>query len=199
MLFKYIQSDIEVADNEFDLIYPKKIQEVSEIHFTPVRVAKVAAYYLAEKEGTKVLDIGSGAGKFCLIGSVCTKGYFYGIEQRKNLCSVAKRISNRYNLTNVKFINSNITEVRLRAFDAFYLYNPFYENVSTYFKIDDNIELNRKLYDDYSQYVKEQLADMPIGTKLVTYYSFLKEVPDSYEVQFTSFDEKLKFWKKINK
>ena len=196
MLFKYIQSDIEVADSEFDLIYPRKIKEVSKIHFTPVRIAKVAAYYLAGNAGTKVLDVGSGAGKFCMIGSACTEGHFYGVEQRKNLCSAAKRISNHYNLTNVQFINSNITDVEFKAFDAFYCFNPFYENVNVLGRIDDKVELNRKLYDDYSEYVKEQLTDMPIGTKLVTYYSFLKEVPDSYQVQFAAFDEKLKFWEK---
>ena len=196
MLFKYIQSDIEVTDSEFDLIYPKKIKEASAIHFTPVRIAKVAAYYLAENKGTKVLDVGSGAGKFCMIGSACTEGYFYGVEQRKNLCSVAKRISNHYNLTNVKFINANITDVEFKAFDTFYFFNPFYENVSILGRIDNKVELDRKLYDDYSQYVKEQLADMPTGTKLVTYYSFLKEIPDSYQVQFASFGDKLKFWEK---
>lgn len=196
MLFKYIESDIDVADSEFDLIYPKKIKEVSEIHFTPVSIAKVAAYYLAEKKGTKVLDVGSGAGKFCMIGSACTNGYFYGVEQRKNLCSAAKRISNHYNLTNVKFINSNIIDVEFKAFDAFYFFNPFYENISIFGKIDNKVELNRKLYDEYSLYVKEQLTTMPIGTKLVTYYSFLKEIPDSYKVQFSSFDDKLKFWEK---
>lgn len=196
MLFKYIQSDIDVTDSEFDLIYPKKIKAVSEIHFTPVRIAKVAAYYLAESIGTKVLDVGAGAGKFCMIGSACTKGFFYGVEQRKNLCSVAKRISNRYNLTNVEFINSNITDVEFKAFDAFYFFNPFYENVSLNGRIDNKVQLHRKLYDDYSQYVKQQLASMPIGTKLVTYYSFLKEIPSSYQVQFTSFDDKLRFWEK---
>jgi hypothetical protein len=197
MLFKHIQSDIEVADSDFDLIYPKKVKEVAAIHFTPVRIAKVAAYYLAENTGTKVLDVGSGAGKFCMIGSACTNGFFYGVEQRKNLCSIAKRISNHYNLKNVQFINSNITDIEFKVFDAFYVFNPFYENLSTTGGIDNTIELDRKLYDDYSLYVKNQLDTMPIGTKLVTYYSFLKEVPDSYKVQLAAFDEKLKFWEKI--
>lgn len=196
MLFKYIESNIDVADSEFDLIYPRKVKKVSEIHFTPVNIAKIAAAYLAENQGTKVLDIGAGAGKFCMIGSACTKGYFYGVEQRKNLCSIANRISNHYNLTNVKFINSNITDVEFKHFDAFYFFNSFYENVSLFGKIDDKVTLNRKFYDDYSLYVKEQLSNMPTGTKLVTYYSFLKEVPDSYKVQFSSFDDKLKFWEK---
>jgi Methyltransferase domain len=198
MLFKHIQADLEVTDSEFDKIYPKKIKAVSEIHFTPVSIAKMAAAYLAENSGTKVLDVGAGAGKFCMIGAACTKGYFYGVEQRKNLCSMAKRISNHYHLDNVAFINENIINIEFKAFDAFYFFNAFYENVSLLGAIDTKIALDKQLYYDYSYYVRDQLAEMPIGTKLVTFHSFLKEIPDNYQVQFTSFDEKLKFWKKID-
>ncbi len=197
MLFKYIQADLEVTDSEFDRIYSKKMKWVSETHFTPIHIAKMAAAYLAENIGTKVLDVGAGAGKFCMIGAAYTKGYFYGVEQRKNLCSIAQRISNYYHLDNVAFINENIINIDFKAFDAFYFFNAFYENVSLLGAIDTKIVLDKQLYYDYSYYVKEQLADMPIGTKLVTFHSFLKEIPNNYQVQFTSFDEKLKFWKKI--
>ena len=198
MLFKYIQSNIDVIDSEFDLIYPRKIKEASEIHFTPVNIAKIAARYLADNSETKILDVGSGVGKFCMIGSACTEGYFVGVELRKTLCSIARRVSKHYKLTNVEFINSNITNISFKDFDAFYFYNSFYENVSKLGRINNEIDLNRDLYDKYSLYVKEQLAEMPIGTKLVTYHSFLKEVPDSYKVHFSSFDDKLKMWEKVS-
>lgn len=98
MIFEYIQSDIEVADKDFDSIYPKKIKEAADIHFSPIKVSKVAAFYLADKKDTKILDIGSGAGKFCLIGSACTDAYFIGVEQRKSLCKVATQIAKQYHL-----------------------------------------------------------------------------------------------------
>ena len=101
-------------------------------------------------------------------------------------------------MTNVKFIHSNITAIKFKDFNAFYFYNPFYENVCLSGRIDEKVELRRDLYDKYSLYVKEQLAEMPIGTKLVTYFSYLKEIPESYKVHFSCFDDKLKMWEKVN-
>ena len=199
MIFKNIHSNIEIDDTDFNLIYPNKIKKIADIHFTPIQVSKTAAQYLADREGVKILDVGSGAGKFCMIGSACTDGHFIGVEQRKGLCTVAKRIKRKYNLTNVEFINANITDIPFKEFDAFYFFNSFYEHISVFAnKIDDEIALDRKLYSFYSAYVKEQLDSMPIGTKLVTYFSFLKEIPDSYKVKFTKFDEKLKMWEKVS-
>jgi Methyltransferase domain len=198
MLFKYIKSNVEIIDSEFDLIFSKKIKEASEIHFTPIKIAKIAARYLADSKDTKILDVGSGAGKFCMIGSVCTEGHFVGVEQRKSLCTTAKRISKHYNLENVEFINSNITNIEFSEYDAFYFYNSFFENVNPSGRIDDKIDLRRELYEEYSLYVKEQLDKMCIGTKLVTYFSFLTEVPASFKVQVSIFDDKLKLWKKIS-
>ncbi|MFT5167832.1 MAG: SAM-dependent methyltransferase [Saprospiraceae bacterium] len=198
VLFKSIKSNVEVIDSEFDLIYPKEIYQTSEIHFTPIEIAKVAARYLADSRDTKILDVGSGAGKFCMIGSVCTEGRFFGVELRKSLCTTAQRISKYYNLENVAFINSNITNIEFSEFDAFYFYNSFFENVYQAGRIDDKVELRRELYDEYSLYVKEQLDKTAIGTKLVTYFSSSEEVPESFELQFSDFDGKLKMWKKIS-
>jgi 16S rRNA G527 N7-methylase RsmG len=199
MIFECIKADIFISDAEFDLIFPKKLREISAIHFTPIAVAKQAATYLATTEGVKILDIGSGAGKFCMVASAYSEqGCFVGVEQRKTLCDLAKRIAKNNNLQNVKFINKNITDVSFRDYDAFYFFNAFYENVSLLGKIDHKIESNRALYDAYNAYVCEQLDTMPLGTRLVTYYSFMKEIPDSYEIQETAFDGKLKLWEKIN-
>ncbi len=196
MLFKYLKSNVEVIDGELDLIYSKKIKEISEIHFTPIKIAEIAARYLADSKDTRILDVGSGAGKFCMIGSACTEACFVGVEQRKNLYTAAKRISKYYNLTNVEFINTNITNIEFKEYDAFYFYNSFFENVAPTGRIDDRVDLRRELYDEYSLYVKGQLDKMPKGTKLVTYFSFLKEVPESFENKFSIFDDKLKMWEK---
>ena len=63
------------------------------------------ADYLVKKSGTKILDIGSGAGKFCLIGAIHTKGNFTGVEQRENLVAHSNKIASRYEIDNVtKFL-----------------------------------------------------------------------------------------------
>jgi len=196
MIFKHIKSNLDIEDDEFDLIYPENIKLVAEIHFTPVNVSKIAARYLVERKGFKILDIGSGAGKFCMIGSACTDGYFTGVEQRKSLCAVAQKVSKKYNLTNVKFINANVLDIAFKDFDAFYFYNSFYENICASGDINNEVELTLDLYVKYSNYVKEQLDLMPIGTKLVTYFSYLKEIPNSYKVKISTLDDKLKMWEK---
>ena len=197
LVFKNLKSDLKVTDIEFDTIYPEQVRDLAEIYFTPIEVVKIAAQFLVDKPGTKVLDIGSGAGKFCMIGSVYTNGHFTGVEQRENLHLLSKRILQSYRLSNIKFIHSNITKVEFAAFNAFYLFNPFYENVDLSGNMDGTIELDRMLYDEYSLYVKSQLDEMPIGTKLVTYFSYLNEIPDSYKVQSKGFDDKLKMWQKV--
>ncbi len=200
MMFQQIKSNIDISDTEFDSIYPDRIKASAEMHFTPFDVAKIAARYLAHKTGTRILDIGAGAGKFCMIGSACTEGYFTGVELRETLCSAATRISKQYSLENTDFINANITDISFKDFDAFYFYNAFYENVSRMGigRINNELDLSRELYDTYSFYVKNQLDSMPVGTKLVTYFSFSKEIPDSYHLQFTDFDGKLKMWEKVS-
>ena len=197
MIFKNLRSGSTIEDVEFDHIYPEDLRETAEIHFTPVEVSKIAAQYLVEKPGARILDIGSGTGKFCMVGSVCTDGYFTGVEQRGNLCNLADRISSHYQLANVEFIHANITEIRFKDYDAFYLFNPFYENICMSGAIDDTIELDRQLYNDYCLYVRRQLDEMPAGTKLATYFSYLDEVPLSYQVQSTGMDGKLKMWEKM--
>jgi hypothetical protein len=100
-LFKAIGRNEEMEDREFDMMFPKAIQAESEFHFTPIKIAKLAAEYLADSKETKILDIGSGAGKFCMIGSVCTDAFFVGVEQRIHLNSLATQISRKYELTNL--------------------------------------------------------------------------------------------------
>ncbi len=196
-IFEYLASGSAVDDLDFDRIYPQTIRMAAEIHFTPVEVSKIAARFLVGKPGTKVLDIGSGAGKFCMVGAVCTEGHFTGVEQRESLCALADDLARRYRLNNVSFIHANITEIGFKAYDAFFLFNPFYENVCMSGVLDDDTALARHLYTDYSLYVKGQLDAMPIGTKLATYFSYLDEIPASYALQFVLSEGKLKLWEKV--
>jgi predicted RNA methylase len=197
MIFKDLKANIPVDDSDFDTIYPLKMRALAPFHFTPVAIARVVAQYLVDKPNTRVLDIGSGSGKFCMVGSVCTDGFFTGIEHRKTLVSLANRLAKRYELTNLEFINANITSIDFTNYEAFYFFNPFFENLRPDDKIDDTVELSRHFFHTYAIYVKEQLEKMPINTKLATYYSFLEEVPDSFQLQAIEMEGKLKMWLKI--
>lgn len=197
MIFEKLKSGLEIEDVVFDTIFPLRYRKISKIHFTPVKVAQVAAQYLVVKPGTRVLDIGAGAGKFCMIGAACTEGHFVGVEQRENLYRLAKKLSKRHNLECIDFIFSNIVAVDFEAFDAIYYFNAFYENIFHNGAIDNAVTLDKALYAIYTQYMREQLSKMPIGTRLATYFSFMDEVPNSYKIKSADFDLKLKLWEKV--
>jgi tRNA A58 N-methylase Trm61 len=197
MIFKNLKSGMPMDDADFDALYSVRMREVSELHFTPVDVAIVAARYLAAIPGTRVLDVGSGAGKFCFIGAACTEGHFTGVEQRESLFGLSEQLREQTGLPNTAFIRANITEIGFDGFDAFYLFNPFHENIFQNNPIDDSIVLDKQLYAVYCDYVREQLDSMPIGTRLATYFSYGEEVPGSYILQYFDFDRKLKMWRKL--
>jgi SAM-dependent methyltransferase len=197
MIFEYIKAGLEVTDDEFDDIYPWEIQNLSKRHFTPIKIAKMAAEYLVETPNTRVLDIGSGVGKFCTIGACCTEGHFTGVEQRENLHQLSKEIVEEYELNNVDFIHGNIMDIDFSAFEAFYFFNAFFENILQDDSIDKELELNKELFFKYSIYVRKQLGKMPVGTKLVTYFAYSEEIPLQYKVVSVHLEGKLKMWEKI--
>jgi len=198
MIFERLKTGQEVKDSEFDAaMYSTLPTDLSATHFTPVDIAIQAAKYLVEIPGTKVLDIGSGAGKFCMIGAACTTGHFTGVELRTQLHDLAFNIAKERPLTNVEFIQSNITYIDFSPYQAFYFYNPFFEQVAPIDSIDDTIVLKKELYRSYASYVKEQLDGMPNGTRLATYFSAHHEVPDSYKILARIDAKKLTFWEKM--
>ncbi|MDE3185332.1 MAG: methyltransferase domain-containing protein [Bacteroidota bacterium] len=187
-----------VSDLIFNSLYPKPIQEVAEKHWTPINVAKKAAAFLATSENVKVLDIGSGSGKFCLIAAhehpLTT---FYGVEQRQHLVDLSTDLAKQLELENVTFTCDNICNIDFEKYDHFYFYNSFYENVPGTQKIDSTIKYSEELYNFYNRYLYRQLKKKPEGTRLVTYHSFGSEIPAGYEVVNTDYNEFLKFWIKV--
>ena len=159
-------------------------------------VARAAARFLVQKQSTRVLDIGSGAGKFCLIGAALTNGHFTGVEQRTHLHTLSQKLRAHYQLSGVEFICSNITRIDFRNFDAFYFFNAFFENIQQDDRLDALLPLDRTLYDRYSSYVYQQLDTLPAGTRLATFYSYQDEIPDSYMALSADFGGKLIFWEK---
>jgi hypothetical protein len=196
MVFEFLKLNKKITDNEFDTIYPENLKKHGHVHWTPVEVAIEAVAFLTDIKSPRVLDIGSGAGKFCLIGAAITKANFTGVELRPELYKLAKRIAKHYSLPNTEFVNSNILEVDFSPYNAFYYFNPFYENIEQTNTIDDTLDLKTQNYNIYTKYVKQQLENMPKGTRLVTYWSSAKDVPLNYTLQVESMNGLLEMWEK---
>ncbi|HEY9047111.1 MAG TPA: methyltransferase domain-containing protein [Ohtaekwangia sp.] len=197
MVFQLLRLSIDISDNEFNSIYPADIELLAQKHWTPVQVAKAASEFLANHPGRRVLDIGSGVGKFCMIGAAHTKGYFTGIEQRQHLVDLSTKLSVRHNLNNVKFIHANITCIDFRDYHSFYFYNSFYENIQPYGRIDDTVKLDIQLYDQYTLYMTEQLHRLPIGARLAGYYASPTIIPQSFQLIDSLHYGRLTFWEKV--
>lgn len=188
----------EKSDDEFDSIYSLKIQKLSSRHWTPVEVAKRAADFLVTNPSTKVLDIGSGVGKFCLVAASYTQAQFTGVEQRASLIRIAQKTVNRCNIERVKFIHADIRSVNFREFNAFYFFNSFEENLDFSERIDQATRLDAELFEEYTLYVRNQLDEAPKGTRVATYCTSSYEIPSSYDRVDTLAKGKLNFWVKMD-
>jgi len=186
------------SDYEFDQLYPLYIRQLAKKHWTPIGVARSAVEFLAADNGVKILDIGSGAGKFCLSGAYYKpQSFFYGVEQRQSLVEQAEAANFILELKNVSFINGNVTELDLKNYDHFYFYNAFYENLSGNDTIDQTVDYSGQLYNYYNRFVYRQLDKKPAGTRLATYHSMEHEVPRDFHVVGSAEGNILKFWIKV--
>ncbi|SEO26741.1 hypothetical protein [Niastella yeongjuensis] len=79
-------------DSHLNKLYPESIQLLAARHWTPLNIIQLVIPFLVTHPGIKVLDIGSGVGKFCVAGAYY-KPYasFYGVEQRKDLVDHAEK------------------------------------------------------------------------------------------------------------
>lgn len=181
------------SDASLHQLYPPFVEPLAVHHWTPLDIAFKAAQFLAVGKHPRILDIGSGVGKFCLAGAwMHPDAYFYGIEQRRQLVPVAEAARDRLRLSNLAFFRGNFTQLDFRQFDHFYFYNSFHENRNASNRIDDQISYSEELYFYYSRFLYRRLNEMPPGTRLVTFHSDGDEVPVSY--QEVGVDGELSYW-----
>lgn len=183
------------TDETFNSLFPLSMQRLALRHWTPLRITKAIVDFLTPANDARVLDIGSGIGKFCLAaGYYKPSAFFAGIEQRSDLVQVAEDAQARLQLSNVHFQHGDFTNVDFSEYDHFYFFNSFYENLSDEHTIDDTIEFSGELYNYYTCCLHKKLADMPTGTRIVTFHSLDDEMPISYHVVESKFNNRLKCW-----
>lgn len=184
------------TDEEFDRIFSTPIRKMSAYHWSTVDACRQAADWLVTTPQTRVLDIGCGPGKFCAIGAMTTPGHFTGVEQRGHLCRTARKMLARYRIERASIIHANVIDLAFDRFDAFYLFNPFEENLNPTLKIDDAVPVCSELYDRYINHVHRELSRMRSGTRVVTFWGDCDEIPSCYDCVDSSFDSSLKLWVK---
>ncbi len=185
-------------DFAFDEHLSCLLQIKSSVHFSPVAVARIAARLLAPKPGTRVLDVGSGVGKFCIVAAIANPAStFVGVEVRPHLARVARRIARELVVPNAQFLNGNAFDFDWSQYDAFYFYNPFAEQLHHVpFLLDHSLELASTNFLEYVSAVRRRLTIAPLGTRVVTYYGFGAPLPHGYEPVSTREHENLELWLK---
>lgn len=172
-------------DASFDAVYPSAAQTVSRRFWTPVAVAKRAAELFVAHGAKRVLDVGSGVGKFALVAATAApKIQFVGVEQRPHLVEVARQAQRALGLTNVRFVEGDATESSWAAFDAFYFFNPFAENLfEDEDRLDDRVELSMARFALHVTRVERALRKGAMGSVLVTYHGSSGRIPTCYDLE----------------
>ena len=186
-----------LTENNFGKLLPKDLQKVSKTFFTPIRIAQIATQWLTEDGPKKIFDIGAGIGKFCISGAHYSDSFFYGIEYRESLVDIGNELIKHFEIKNVVLEKGDILDVNFKLYNAFYMYNPFFENLVAPKRLNNEVRLADNLYDTYKNYTEQQLDNAPISTRLVTYHGNNFEVPSSYEKVNQTDDGLLKLWIKF--
>ncbi|WP_316831633.1 class I SAM-dependent methyltransferase [Pedobacter aquatilis] len=170
------------SDQAFNACCTPEMQAVSNIHWSPVHIARIAAGLLA-RPGAKVLDVGCGIGKFCLVGaSIHPHTIFHGIDVREKLISEAEDLKQLSGLQNVSFTHGDMNDCSFSDFSAIYFFNAFYENLVPKARIDSSPGFGLKRYAHDFQVLRNKLALVHPGTRLVTYCSVAAQVPKSFRL-----------------
>ena len=175
---------------------PEFARKHSFIHWTPIEIIETALDWLKLDDSSHVLDVGSGAGKFCLVGGMRSRAKFTGVEMRADLVGVANALKKKMAVTKASFRETDIRTIDFREFSHVYYYNPFCEYIAEFDRIDDRVTYDPDSFRLLEDYVIDQLITMPLGTRVVTYCSETFPFPASYDLQDMLYDGKLALWVK---
>jgi len=200
----FAKNPYSISDQDFDKLYPEDIQNVSQIHWSSIKAIKTAIDFFSAtlKPGAKILDVGSGAGKFCIFGSLISEFNFTGVEKRKRLFNISNKISSKMKNNNISFVCNDALHLDWNTFDGIYLYNPFYEYkmpLNTGFHIDNEIEFSEEKYEFYTKKIYKKLRLLKPGSIVVVYNGYGGGFPKGYiEKFYKKIDElEMSLWKRI--
>jgi SAM-dependent methyltransferase len=189
-------------DATFDHFLADPLRELSAQYWTPLEVAARAAQWFEECSVRTVVDIGSGAGKFCVAAALAGHCHFTGLEHRERLVGCARSLARTFQVENrVYFIQGALGSTSIPAADAYYLYNPFEENVMRETeRIDESVELSDERQARDLMALRRLLLGARTGTYVLTYNGFGARLPPAYsEVRVDrELPNALRLWKKMS-
>lgn len=171
---------LAVADRDFDQLIPAHLRHLSSVHWTPLELAVRAATLLSPAPHMKILDVGSGIGKLCIVGALSSAGMWCGIEHVEPLVAESRALALRFGADkHTRFIHGDALSADWNQFDALYFYNPFELSVAPVDPTRDELDFRVTL-----ARIEERLATLTEGTRVVTLNGFGGAMPPTYRLAY---------------
>lgn len=107
----------------------------------------------------------------------------HGIEQRPRLVRLGAGLVRRFGFTNIRLASGDATSADWDAYQGFYFFNPFTENVfEACDRFDSTADLSSLRFGRDLLRVDALLNRARIGTVVVTYHGLGGPIPSSYEL-----------------
>lgn len=195
-----MRSGRALANAAFDHLLPQELRRVSDDYWTPLPVVRRVAAWLRAERARSIVDIGSGAGKFCVATALLAPCRVIGLEQRPSLVASARALATLFDVDDrVTFLTGSFGDTPTPAADAYYLFNPFGEySFGGALDADDAVVFSEQTYTRDVDAMTRFLSRAPVGTLVITYNGYGGDLPRTYEeirVDLT-FRAALRLWKK---
>lgn len=177
-----------LSEDRFDGLLPFDLRGAQSFrHWTPLAVARLTVRTFEQHGVARVLDVGSGAGKFCIAAGACARSVqLTGVERRPRLVDVARRLAKRCGLSNVRFVLGDAFATPWSDFDGLYVFNPFGESLfAPEDRLDDAYESSERGYLADVVQAERALRSVRRGTVLVTYRGLGGGIPRSFDLERT--------------
>lgn len=199
-----------LTDESLDSYLPLSARRVSPLFWTSVPIIERAVAWLDKLGVGDVVDLGAGVGKWCVGAALLARHErrYYGLEHRPELVALATDLALHLGVTDrVSFHLGEVADLLgrpgpipgLPAAPAFYLFNPFGENVAPDDEhLDESVELSEARFHRDVAAVEDLLEVAAPGTWVLVYNGFGGRMPSSYEPVRTDFDGPfaLRLWRK---
>ena len=195
-----MRENVVPTDRAFDRFLPEPLQQVSEEFWSPLIVARRAAEWFADLGVRSVVDVGSGAGKFCVASALWGECRFTGIEQRPFLVKSARALARLFDVNDrVHFVLGSLGEVPTPVADAYYFFNPFGDysvGLHPRAELDRAAALERHARD--VEEAVQLLREVPAGTCLLALNGFGGSLPPGFTLIRVDWDVPgaLRMWRK---
>jgi predicted RNA methylase len=188
-----LRTNHPVTDASFDRLFPEELRVMSQVHWTPVDVARRVVALLAPMTGEQMIDVGAGVGKVCLIGALCSAARWEGHDLRARLVHAAENAAAHLGVADrTRFLQTEVTRIAWDRADGVYLYNPFGEllmapDVSSLREVGPlgGLQVHAARTARYRRLVEataEKAWELRIGARVVTFHGFGGRWPSCLEL-----------------